>query len=102
MPERVRWAFGRALFQVQTGRQPLTASVLRGQLRGVFELKADHLGDAFRLYYTLKCPGLVHVLFCHKKKSKHGSGIPEHERELIVRRYRDSLRDCGGNGGGVG
>ena len=31
-----------------------------------------------RLYYTLKCPGLVHVLFCHKKKSKHGIGIPEH------------------------
>jgi phage-related protein len=44
--------------------------------------------------YTLKCPGYVYVLYCHKKKSKQGSQIPKHEEDLIFKRYRDALRDC--------
>ena len=101
MPERVRWLFGRALFQLEIGRKPMIASALRGQLQGVLELRADHDGDTFRLYYTLKCPGLVYVLYCQKKKSKRGRSIPKHERDLIVTRYRESLLDCIKTRGGV-
>jgi phage-related protein len=101
MPERVRWLFERALNQAEIGCQPKIASALRGQLQGVLELRADHEGDTFRLYYTLKCPGLVYVLYCHKKKSKRGSSIPKHEKDLIAIRYGDSLLDCVENVGGV-
>lgn len=67
---------------------------MKGRLAGVVELAADEEGDTYRLYYTLKCPGYVFVLYCHKKKSKQGSAIPKHEEDLIVKRYKDALREC--------
>lgn len=67
---------------------------MRGRLAGVVELASDEAGDTYRLYYTLKCPGFVHVLYCHKKKSKRGSEIPKHEEDLIAKRYKDAVRDC--------
>ncbi|MFC1661238.1 type II toxin-antitoxin system RelE/ParE family toxin [Gemmatimonadota bacterium] len=66
------------------------------------ELRADHAGDTYRLYYKLKCPGSVYVLFCHKKKSKHGRVVRKHERALILRRLRESMADCLGRQGGDG
>jgi len=95
MPEDVRWILGRALFRAQTDHRPRIAHPLRGSLRGVSELRIDHGGDTFRLYYTLKCPGQVCVLYSHKKKAKRGGGIPLHERRLISRRYREVLRSWG-------
>ena len=47
-----------------------------------------------RLYYTLKCPGHVDVLFAHHEKSKRGIGLPKHEEDLIVRRFRARVADC--------
>ena len=58
------------------------------------ELAPDEAGDTYRLYYTLECPGFVCILYCHEKKSKHGSEIPEHEEDVIAKRYKDAVRDC--------
>jgi phage-related protein len=33
------------------------------------------------------------VLYCHKKKSKHGIQLPKHEREIIEKRLKDALID---------
>jgi phage-related protein len=100
-PDRVRWRLGRALYQAQRGMHPSMASPLRGNLRGVLELKYDHLGDAYRLYFTLKCPGAVYVLLCQKKKSKRGGRIPRNEMDLILQRFKDSLADCSEQQGDV-
>lgn len=94
LPEEVRWEFGQALYLAEQGKLAKIAFPMRGRLAGVVELAADEEGDTYRLYYTLKCPGYVYALYCHKKKSKHGSAIPKHEEDLIVKRYRDALREC--------
>lgn len=94
LPEGVRWEFGQALYLAEQGQLAKIASPMKGRLAGVVELASDEEGDTYRLYYTLKCPGYVYVLYCHKKKSKQGSGIPKHEEDLIVKRYKDALREC--------
>lgn len=95
-PEEVRWLFGRALYRAQLGKRHPIGSPMKGRLRGVVELRVRERGDAYRLYYTLKCPGWVYVLYCHKKKSKRGIGVPVHEVNLIVDRYRDAMDHCRG------
>ena len=95
-PEKVRWSFGRALNQVQKGIRPSISSPMRGRLSGVIELSERDPGGAYRLYFTLNCPGEVHVLLCHKKKSKRGIGIPKREADLIVQRFKNTLMDCRG------
>lgn len=93
-PKEVRWVFGRALYRAQLGGRHEIASLMKGRLRGVVKLATVEEGDAYRLYYTLKCPGYLYVLYCHKKKSKRGIGIPKREEGLIVRRYRDAVEEC--------
>lgn len=93
-PDDVRGEFGQGLYLAEQSRMPPNAFPMRGRLAGVVELDSDEEGDTYRLYYTLKCPGFVYVLYCHKKKSKQGSEIPKHEEDLIAKRYRDAVRDC--------
>jgi phage-related protein len=94
-PKNVKWTFGRALFRAQVGKPPKAmASLMKGRLRGIAKLATDDADATFRLYYTLKCPGHLYVLYCHKKKSKRGAGIPKHEEDLIARRLKDALMDC--------
>jgi phage-related protein len=93
-PDEVKWLFGRALYKAQLGKRHPIAALMRGRLRGVVELRAREGGDAYRLYYTLKCPGCVYVLYCHKKKSKRGIGTPSREKKLVRDRYRDAMDHC--------
>jgi phage-related protein len=93
-PDEVRAEFGQGLYLAEQSRMAKGASVMRGRLAGVVELASHEAGDTYRLYYTLKCPGYVHVLYCHKKKSRRGSEIPKHEEDLIAKRYKDALRNC--------
>jgi phage-related protein len=93
-PEDVRWEFGQGLYLAQQSDIALSASRMKGRLAGVVELASDDAGDTYRLYYTIKCPGYVYVLYCHKKKSKHGSAIPKYQEDVIARRYSDALKEC--------
>jgi phage-related protein len=93
-PDDVRWEFGQGLYLAEQGKMPVIGSPMRGRLAGVIELASDDFGDTYRLYYTLKCPGFVYVLYCHKKNSRQGSEIPKHEEDLIAKRYKDAVRDC--------
>lgn len=93
-PDDVKSELGQGLYLAEQSRMARNASAMQGRLAGVVELASDDAGDTYRLYYTLKCPGYVYVLYCHKKKSKQGNAIPGHEEDLIARRYRDALREC--------
>lgn len=93
-PEEVRGIFGRALHKAQLSKRHEIASPMKGRLRGVVELARGDVGDSYRAYYTLKCPNRLYVLYCHKKKSKRGIGLPKHEEDLIVRRLKDAMIDC--------
>lgn len=98
-PDEVRSELGQGLYLAEQSRMARNASAMRGRLAGVVELASDDAGDTYRFYYTLKCPGRVYVLYCHKKKSRQGSEIPRHEEDLIAKRYKDALRDCHNDAG---
>lgn len=66
-PDTIKWAFGRALYRAELGKRPGNASSLRGRLGGIMELAANYMTNTYRLYYTVKCPGAVYVLYCHKR-----------------------------------
>ncbi|MEX0979442.1 MAG: type II toxin-antitoxin system RelE/ParE family toxin [Gemmatimonadota bacterium] len=93
-PPSARWMFGRAIFKAELGARHAAASPLKGMLRGVIEVAVDDRGNTYRLYYTLKCPDYLYVLFAHMKKSKRGERIPRHEVELIRRRFKRPMRAC--------
>jgi phage-related protein len=79
-PEDVRWEFGQGLYLAQQSVMARTASRMKGRLAGVVELASDDAGDTYRLYYTIKCPGYVHVLYCHKKSRSRGARSPSTKR----------------------
>jgi len=68
----------------------------------VVKLSERDPGGAYRVYYTLNCPGEVTVLLCHKKKSKRGVEIPKREEDLIVRRLNKSIIGRRGRSGDLG
>ena len=82
------------MYKAQLGKRHESAAALKGRLGGVVEIKAAVEGNAYRLYYTLKCPGTVDVLHAHKKKSTRGGKLPQTDRDLIHRRYRAAVRGC--------
>ncbi|HET7276318.1 MAG TPA: type II toxin-antitoxin system RelE/ParE family toxin [Longimicrobiaceae bacterium] len=93
-PDDVKWTLGRAIFKAETGERHEKVSAMKGRLRGIVEVGEEHDGDAYRLYYTLKCPDFIYILYCHKKKSKRGISIPKHEEDVIIRRFKDSMIHC--------
>lgn len=88
LPEDVRKTLGYALYEVQRGKHPAGAKWLKGDLRGLLELRDDFDGDTYRAVCTVELPGMVYVLHVFQKKSTHGIGIPKRELALIRARWR--------------
>lgn len=81
-------AFGYELYLAQIGEHPPSAHVFRGSGSGVFELKEEFLGDAYRTVYVVRFPGAVYVLHAFKKKSKRGISTPISDVRLVSRRLK--------------
>ncbi len=97
MPEDVIDLFGFALHLAQTGQKHSQAKPLKGfGGAGVLEVVEDHLGDTFRAVYTVKIAGMVYVLHCFQKKSKHGIETPKHDIDLIKDRLKIAVADAQG------
>jgi phage-related protein len=90
-PPPVRRNMGHALYEVQSGGEPLSAKALKGfGGRTILELIDDFDGDTFRAVYTVRFAGVVYVLHTFQKKSKKGIATPKREIELIKARLRDA------------
>ncbi len=97
MPEDVIDLFGFALHLAQMGKKHSQAKPLKGfGGAGVLEVVEDHLGDTFRAVYTVKIAGVVYVLHCFQKKSKHGIETPKHDIDLIKDRLKIAVADAQG------
>jgi phage-related protein len=90
-PVSVQKDMGVALFLVQLGGTPPSASPWKGLGSGVYELIEDHRGDTYRAVYTVRFAERVHVLHAFQKKSKTGIKTPLHDVRLIERRLRSVL-----------
>jgi phage-related protein len=91
-PEPVIQAMGYALHVAQTGEKADNAKPLSGfGGAGILEVVEDHVGDTFRAVYTVKLAGIVYVLHCFQKKSKHGISTPKPTIDLIKQRLNVAI-----------
>lgn len=85
----MRFVFGQALFDAQTGHKHPAAKPLKGfGGAGVLEIVEDDTGGTYRAVYTIRFSGIVYVLHAFQKKSKSGSTTPGPEIEKVRRRLR--------------
>lgn len=87
-PEETQDVVGYALYLAQTGSQHPAAKRLRGDLRGLVELVADHASGTYRAVYTAKLANTIYVLHVFQKKATRGIATPKHELDLIKARLR--------------
>lgn len=88
-PTEVKKRIGQAIFAAQLGDKHPDAKVLQGfGGAGVLEITEDFDGDTYRGVYTVRFAGVVYVLHCFEKKSKHGIKTPKKEMDLIRERLR--------------
>ena len=89
MPDDVRRTFGQALWVAQLGGKHEAAKTLQGFVRaGVLEVVEDDAGGTYRAVYTVKFAGMVFVLHCFQKKSKHGIATPKEDMDIIRARLK--------------
>ena len=97
-PTAVQKDMGVALYLVQLGGTPPSATPFKGLGQGTFELREAYRGDAYRTIYTVRVRSEVHVLHAFKKKSKSGIETPMKDVQLVERRMKALMarfRDAG-------
>ena len=93
-PDEVIDTFGFELYQVQSGRMPVSAKPMKGgHLSGVYELREDHKGDTYRTVYIAKLESAVYVLHCFQKKSPSGIRTAKTDVDLIHERLKAAQTD---------
>jgi phage-related protein len=96
-PEEVQDVVGYAFFLAQEGKQQHPAAKpLKGALRGLVEVVADHASGTYRAIYTAKLANAVYVLHVFQKKATRGIATPRHELDLIKVRLRWAERHARG------
>lgn len=88
MPDDVRRVLGYALYELQRGKHPRNMKQLKGDLRGLIELRDDFDGDTYRAICTVQLGSAVYVLHVFQRKSTHGIGIPKRELAVIRARWQ--------------
>jgi len=92
-PRQVRRDVGKALYAAQQGETDPAAKPLKGLGgRSVLEVVADHDGDTWRAFYTVRFQEAIYVLHAFQKKSKKGIATPKKEIDLIHRRLAEAER----------
>jgi len=86
LPREVRHAFGYGLWQAQLGDTPDGTTALPQFASGVFELRENFEGDAYRSVFAVKLKKGVYVLHVFKKKSKSGRAMPREDINVIRER----------------
>jgi phage-related protein len=94
MPGEVRRDFGHALWMIQAGETPPSASPFdRSSGANVMKLTENLEGDTYRCVYTAKLAHAVYVLHIFIKKSKSGIATPAKDVELVYRRLDAARAD---------
>ena len=78
---------GDELQLLQFGGMPKTAKPFKGVGSGVIELAVRFEKDAYRTVVAVQLGRKIYVLHAFQKKSRHGIATPQHDIDLIKRRY---------------
>ncbi len=90
-PEPVRGNIGVALYDAQKGDKSPDAKPFKGVGSGVFEIVTRFDTDTYRTVYAVQIGPRVYVLHVFQKKAKKGVKTPQHEVEIIKRRYQQAV-----------
>jgi phage-related protein len=88
LPREVKGSFGSRLYELQQAKTPLDIKPLPRFGSGVYELRENFDGNAYRMMYVLNLKKALYVLHAFMKKSKSGIGLPKPDAELITVRLR--------------
>jgi phage-related protein len=91
LPKIVKASFGYRLRKLQEGAVPEDSKSLPQFGNGVFELREQFDGNAFRLVYVAKLRKAIYVLHVFMKKSKSGIGLPKPDVQVIRMRFRRAV-----------
>ena len=92
-PYEVKREVAHALYEAQQGGKHNKVRVLIGfQGAGMLEIRDQHGGCAYRVFYTTLIKSRICVLHAIKKKSTHGIATPKNELNLIKRRLKETLQ----------
>ena len=89
-PEEVQDVVGYALYLAQTGERHPAAKRLKGDLRGLVEVVADHASGTYRAVYMAKLANTIYVLHVFQRKSKSGIATPKPDMRLIEERLKQA------------
>lgn len=89
-PQGVKTVFGYALFLAQNGKKHPKAGAMKGfPGASVLEVRDDHDGNTYRLFYTTKGGEVITVLYALMKKSTRGIKTPRQVINTIKARLKD-------------
>ena len=84
--DRVRKTMGAALRAAQEGTMSEDATPMKGNLRGVIEVRETDNAGTHRLMYTSEIGDDIFVLDFFQKKSKHGITTPKANLDRVGKR----------------
>jgi phage-related protein len=85
-PRSVRIEIGIALYAAQKDEADPSSKALR-------EIVTPHIGDTWRMVYTVQIQDAVYVFHAFQKKSKTGVATPKKEIDLVRQRLAEAERD---------
>ncbi len=89
-PEDVIDEVGYVLYLVQINQNHPHIKPLKG-LNGVWEIRSNDRGDAYRTVYAINIDDALYVLHAFKKKSKSGIKTPQQTIDLIKQRLKRAI-----------
>jgi phage-related protein len=87
---------GDELQLIQFGGMPKDAKPFKGVGSGVFEIAIRYDTDSYRTVVAVQLGKKVYVLHAFQKKSRKGVATPQHDVDLIKKRYAEA-RELAGN-----
>ncbi len=75
---------------MQFGGMPKDAKPFKGVGSGVFEIVLKYDTNAYRTVVAVQLGTKIYVLHAFQKKSKRGIATPQHEIDLISKRYSEA------------
>jgi len=82
------WSGMRSTWRRRGSKSTPRPSPLKGALRGLVEMVADHASGTYRAVYTAKLANTIYVLHVFQKKATRGIATPQRALDLIKARLR--------------
>jgi phage-related protein len=90
-PINVRKTIGQALYEAELGGTHRLARPMKGNLRGVTEIRVDgNDGNTYRAMYIVTIGDHIYGLHAFLKKSHKDSATPQREIALIEQRLKEA------------